>query len=54
MTTSNITAAATWLASTPVDQRPPHIVAHLKREFGLTSLQAVQAIRLANGGREAA
>lgn len=40
--------AAKWLAETPDRQRPPHVLAHLQHEFGLTAAQAVAAIREAN------
>ncbi|MCG7508526.1 hypothetical protein [Mesorhizobium retamae] len=40
-----IQKAAEWLANTPQRQRPPHLLAHLQHEFGLTAAQAVEAIR---------
>ncbi len=43
-----IQKAAKWLAETPERQRPPHVLAHLQHEFGLTAAQAVAAIREAN------
>jgi len=36
--------AAVWLATTPQAQRPHPIIPHLRKQFGLTPLQAVEAI----------
>lgn len=40
-----IDAAAEWLASTSQEKRPHPIVPALRQRFGLTALEAVQAIR---------
>ena len=40
-----VTAAASWLAATPVRQRPVNLLAHLQRRFVLSPAQAVEAIR---------
>jgi hypothetical protein len=45
-----VTVAAEWLCSIPFPLRPRPIVPELQRRFGLTALQAVEAIREANGG----
>lgn len=52
-TPTAISAAARWLQDTPVADRPANVMGHLKREFGLTATQAIQAIREANGPRGA-
>ena len=46
--TAAITVAAEWLASTPAHQRPRPLIPHLQRAFGLSAVEAVQAIREAN------
>jgi hypothetical protein len=43
-----IETAAEWLASTPQAERPRPIVPHLQRTFGLSAIEAVQAIRESN------
>lgn len=40
--------AARWLATTPESQRPHPIIPHLVKTFGITSGEAVVAIREAN------
>ncbi|MEZ5782368.1 MAG: hypothetical protein R3D70_12220 [Rhizobiaceae bacterium] len=40
-----IETAAEWLASTPQSDRPKPIVPHLQKAFGLTALEAIEAIR---------
>lgn len=44
-TTAAIDQAAEWLASTSQLDRPHPIIPHLQRTFGLTAMEAVQAIR---------
>lgn len=46
--TEAIQKAATWLATTPERQRPAHLVPHLRKAFGLSAAEAVQAIREAH------
>ena len=45
-----IDAAAEWLASTPQAERPHPLVPHIQRTFGLTAIQAIEAIREARLG----
>lgn len=44
---SSVAAAASWLATGSADRSKP-VVPQLKERFGLTALQAVQAMREAN------
>lgn len=44
----SIQKAASWLATTPDQQKPHPILPHLIAEFGLTTAEAVAAIREAN------
>jgi hypothetical protein len=48
-TTAAISVAAEWLASTPQSDRPHPIVPHLQKTFGLSALEAIEAIREARG-----
>jgi hypothetical protein len=43
----HIAAAAEWLATTPRDRRRP-IIPQLRERFGITALEAIEAIREAN------
>ncbi|MEO9336995.1 hypothetical protein ABFT80_06105 [Mesorhizobium sp. SB112] len=43
--TDNVQTAAKWLAVTPDEKKPQPLVPYLKREFGLTAGQAVEAMR---------
>lgn len=43
--TEGVQKAAHWLAETPQRQRPEHLIPHLRKTFGLTNGEAVQAIR---------
>ena len=45
-----VTVAAEWLRGIPSLQRPRPIIPVLRERFGLTALEAVEAIREANGG----
>jgi len=49
----SVSAAAAWLASTPWHLRPRPIVPALRRRFGLSVYEAIEAIRAATlrGGR---
>ncbi|MEO9341058.1 hypothetical protein ABFT80_27080 [Mesorhizobium sp. SB112] len=42
---ANIQTAAQWLAVMPDEKRPQPLVPYLKREFGLSSGQAIEAMR---------
>ncbi|WP_170990140.1 hypothetical protein [Aquamicrobium sp. LC103] len=46
--TDAIQKAARWLATTPDDRKPHPLMPYLRREFGLSPSQAVEAIREAN------
>jgi len=46
--------AAQWLASMPEESRPHPLVPVLRAQFGLSALEAVQAIREANEWRRPA
>jgi hypothetical protein len=43
-----IQQAAAWLASTPESDRPHPIIPALRERFGLSAVEAVEAIREAN------
>jgi hypothetical protein len=43
--TDAIMKAARWLATTPDRQRPDHLIPHLRETFGLSAVEAVEAIR---------
>lgn len=45
---TQIDAAAIWLTETPRDKRGGPAVPELKRRFGLTAVEAIEAIRAAN------
>ena len=47
-----IDVAAEWLARTPSEQINKPIVPHLKQQFGLSTGEAVEAIRQAQALRE--
>jgi hypothetical protein len=44
-----IETAAEWLATVPQAERPHPIVPHLQKTFGLSALEAIEAIREARG-----
>lgn len=43
-----LTAAAQWLATTPDDRKPHPLMPHLRKEYGLTTAEAIDAIQQAN------
>lgn len=47
-TQSRLNEAAVWLATTPESAKPRPVIAHLKKQFGLTPLEAVKAIEESN------
>lgn len=51
LTKSNVSAAADWLESRPQHQIPHPIIPEMKKLFGLTAKEAIEAIRLARQGR---
>ncbi|MER9726907.1 MULTISPECIES: hypothetical protein [unclassified Mesorhizobium] len=46
--TALIGEAALWLATTPKQSRPRPAIVDVKERFGLTALEAIQAIREAD------
>lgn len=48
MDDDRVAKAARWLATTPYDRRPRPLVPHLAEQFGLTPVEACEAIREAN------
>lgn len=40
--------AATWLATTPKQTRPRSAIVEIKQRFGLSAIEAIQAIREAD------
>ncbi|WP_214471091.1 hypothetical protein [Mesorhizobium sp. dw_380] len=46
--TELISQAALWLATTPKHSRPHSSVVEIRKRFGLTSLEAISAIREAD------
>lgn len=48
---SAVDLAVQWLIATPGQDRPRPVVPFLRQRFGLTPLQAIDAIRLAEAKR---
>lgn len=42
--TDSVKQAAQWLATTPEEAKPRPVIPFLKSRFGLTAIEAVQAI----------
>lgn len=46
--TDSVKQAARWLATTPHSQKPHPVIPYLRKRFGLSAVEAIQAIEESN------